>query len=72
METSLRVGLSWNSELFLMIESDNRAAFIHLPIPLQAVGLIPSVAIADFSSPVVSVLNGDTIEVLRHARAERD
>jgi micrococcal nuclease len=33
--------------------------------------LIPSLAVADFSGPVVSVLDGDTLEVLHHQRAER-
>jgi endonuclease YncB( thermonuclease family) len=33
--------------------------------------LIPTTALADFSGPVVSVLDGDTIEVLHHSKAER-
>ena len=33
--------------------------------------LIPSLAVADFSGPVVSVLDGDTIEVLNGHHAER-
>jgi endonuclease YncB( thermonuclease family) len=33
--------------------------------------LIPSLAVADFTGPVVSVLDGDTIEVLHNQHAER-
>jgi len=33
--------------------------------------LSPSLAVADFSGPVVSILDGDTIEVLHHQRHER-
>jgi len=33
--------------------------------------LIPSLSVADFSGPVVSVLDGDTIEVLHNTLAER-
>ena len=47
-------------------------------IPLQpillvlAIGLVPSTAVAlEIKGPVVSILDGDTIEVLHHTRAER-
>ena len=33
--------------------------------------LIPSLAVADFTGPVVSVLDGDTIEVLHNTHPER-
>ena len=33
--------------------------------------LIPAQALADFSGPVVSILDGDTIEVLHSNRPER-
>jgi len=36
-----------------------------------AVFLFPYVCFADFSGPVISVLDGDTIEVLHNHRAER-
>ena len=32
---------------------------------------VPSLALSDFSGPVVSVLDGDTIEVLHNSKAER-
>ena len=40
----------------------------HLILPFV---LFPSLAYADFSSPVVSVLDGDTIEVLHNTHPER-
>jgi endonuclease YncB( thermonuclease family) len=45
----------------------HRTAFL-----LLAALLITTIACAaDFSGPVVSVLDGDTIEILHHTRAER-
>ncbi len=46
-----------------------RRWFLSVVLPLA---LLPvTVALADFSGPVISVLDGDTIEVLHNRRAER-
>jgi micrococcal nuclease len=38
---------------------------------LLLLGLFPSLAYADFTGPVISVLDGDTIEVLHNTHPER-
>ena len=43
----------------------------YLVVGLLLFVLHPSGALADFTGPVVSVLDGDTIEVLHNGHAER-
>jgi endonuclease YncB( thermonuclease family) len=44
---------------------------MRLPMALVLLLLLPTRVLADFTGPIVSVLDGDTIEILHNQRQER-